>query len=117
VESTPAAHIFTPLCIQNELRSFWGMCNVYRRFVPHFASLAAPLNVYLTKGKPPVLGIIPPLPPSIHYDRSYFPALCWPCLAERANSGWTRMPPQPSWDVACSRSSLSAPLSRWALIA
>jgi RNase H-like domain found in reverse transcriptase/Reverse transcriptase (RNA-dependent DNA polymerase) len=43
---------------QTDLRSFWGLCNVYRRFVPHLASLAAPLNVYLTKGKPSVLGIL-----------------------------------------------------------
>ena len=41
---------------QTELRSFLGLCNVYRRFVPHFSSLAAPLNAYLTKGKPPLLG-------------------------------------------------------------
>jgi Reverse transcriptase (RNA-dependent DNA polymerase)/RNase H-like domain found in reverse transcriptase len=43
---------------QTELRSFLGLFNVNRRLVPHFASLVAPLNVYLTKGKPPVLGIL-----------------------------------------------------------
>ncbi|CDF40036.1 retrotransposon protein [Chondrus crispus] len=37
---------------QTELRSFLGMCNVYRRFVPNFARTAAPLNVLLAKGKP-----------------------------------------------------------------
>jgi hypothetical protein len=41
---------------QTELRSFLGLCNVYRRFVPRFAALAAPINIYLNKGKPPVLG-------------------------------------------------------------
>jgi RNase H-like domain found in reverse transcriptase len=41
---------------QTELRYFLGLCNVYRRFVPRFAALAAPLNIYLTKGNPPVLG-------------------------------------------------------------
>jgi Reverse transcriptase (RNA-dependent DNA polymerase) len=41
---------------QTELRSFLGLCNVYRRFVPRFAALAAPLNIYLTKVNPPVLG-------------------------------------------------------------
>jgi len=36
---------------QTELRSFLGMCNVYRRFVPNFAHVAAPLNKYLMKGQ------------------------------------------------------------------
>ena len=35
---------------QTELRSFLGTCNVYRRFVPNFAHVAAPLNQLLTKG-------------------------------------------------------------------
>ncbi len=37
---------------QTELRSFLGLCNVYRRFVPRFASLAAPLNELLKKHQP-----------------------------------------------------------------
>ena len=37
---------------QGELRSFLGMCNVYRRFVPNFARVAAPLNQKLKKGEP-----------------------------------------------------------------
>ena len=44
---------------QTELRSFLGLCNVYRRFVPHFSTLAAPLNALLCKGMPPQLGPIP----------------------------------------------------------
>jgi RNase H-like domain found in reverse transcriptase len=43
---------------QTELRSFLGLCNVYRRFVPHFSALAAPLNALLCKGMPPQLGPI-----------------------------------------------------------
>jgi Reverse transcriptase (RNA-dependent DNA polymerase) len=31
---------------QTELRSFLGLCNVYRRFVPRFSAIAAPLNVF-----------------------------------------------------------------------
>jgi hypothetical protein len=44
---------------QTELRSFLGLCNVYRRFVPHLSTLAAPLNALLCKGMPPQLGPIP----------------------------------------------------------
>ena len=37
---------------QTELPSFLGLCNVYRRFVPKFADVAAPLNHLLRKGQP-----------------------------------------------------------------
>mgnify|MGYP003411260331 FL=1 len=37
---------------RTELRSFLGMCNVYRKFVPHFAKKAAPLTELLKKGQP-----------------------------------------------------------------
>ena len=36
---------------QTELRSFLEMCNVYRRFVYHFAKIAAPLTAMLRKGE------------------------------------------------------------------
>ena len=35
---------------QSHLRSFLGLCNVYRRFVPNFSRTAAPLNDLLKKG-------------------------------------------------------------------
>ena len=37
---------------QTKLRSFLGLCNVYRRFVPHYAKIAHPLNQLLKKGQP-----------------------------------------------------------------
>lgn len=37
---------------QTELRSFLGLINVYRRFIPHFSHIASPLNQLLKKGSP-----------------------------------------------------------------
>ena len=37
---------------QTEIRSFLGMCNVYRRFIPNFARIANPLNRKLHNGQP-----------------------------------------------------------------
>jgi hypothetical protein len=41
---------------QTDLRSFSGICNVYRRFVRGFAKIAEPLNLLLRKGETPQLG-------------------------------------------------------------
>ncbi|CAN8065809.1 unnamed protein product [Agarophyton chilense] len=46
---------------QTELRSFLGLANVYRRFIPHFADKAAPLNALLRKGQPPKLDPFTPV--------------------------------------------------------
>ena len=37
---------------QTELRSFSGLSNVYRRFVPNYSHVAAPLSAFLKKAKP-----------------------------------------------------------------
>ena len=38
--------------IYTQLRAFLGLCNVYRRFVPKYSHIAAPLNALLCKGQP-----------------------------------------------------------------
>ena len=37
---------------QTQVRSFVGMCNVYQRFVKHFAKIVQPLNELVKKGTP-----------------------------------------------------------------
>ena len=37
---------------QTHIKSFLGLCNVYRRFVPDFTRIAKPLNMLLKKGQP-----------------------------------------------------------------
>ena len=41
-----------PPTTRTELRSFLGLCNVYRRFIRDFTHLAHPLNRLLKKGSP-----------------------------------------------------------------
>ena len=50
--TTEAVQNFKVPTTQTHIKSFLGLCNVYRRFVPNFARVAAPLNALLKKGNP-----------------------------------------------------------------
>jgi hypothetical protein len=50
-KNTAALKDAQPPTTQTELRSFLGLYNVYRRFVPSFASIASQLNALLRKGE------------------------------------------------------------------
>ncbi|CAN8070819.1 unnamed protein product, partial [Agarophyton chilense] len=49
---TAALHEVQPPSTQKQLRSFLGLRNFYRRFVPQYSHIAAPLNAKLRKGQP-----------------------------------------------------------------
>ena len=48
-KNTEAVKRFKEPTTQTELRSFLGLCNIYRRFVPNFARIAALLKAFLRK--------------------------------------------------------------------
>jgi hypothetical protein len=95
---------------QTELRSFLGLCNVYRRFVPRFAALAAPQNIYLTKGNPPYWANSRKQRgnSSKRLDRSCCLRRYWHYPAGMVTYGWIWTHPTPSWDVSCCRNSRRA---------
>ena len=57
-KNTKALQTARPPTTQSELRSFLGLCNVYRRFISGFAKIASPLNALLRKGESPQLGVL-----------------------------------------------------------
>ncbi|CAN8076676.1 unnamed protein product, partial [Agarophyton chilense] len=98
---TAALREVQPPSTQKQLRSCLGLCNVYRRFVPRYSHIAAPLNAKLHKGQPvqleqfgqaeveafetlktkiitaPVLALpIPNLPYSVHTNSSEYQVGC-----------------------------------------
>jgi hypothetical protein len=58
VINTEALKGAKPPTNQTQLRSFLGLCNVYRRFIPGFSKIAGPLNALLRKGESPNLGML-----------------------------------------------------------
>jgi hypothetical protein len=46
---------------KRDMRSFTAFCNMYRRFAPNFADLAAPLNRALKKDQPDLIKTTPEL--------------------------------------------------------
>jgi hypothetical protein len=59
-KNTAALKDMTHPTTQTDLRSFLGLCNVYRRFVKGFVKIAAPLNILLRKGDTPHLSPLSP---------------------------------------------------------
>jgi RNase H-like domain found in reverse transcriptase len=59
-KNTAALKVMTHPTTQTELRSFLGLCNVYRRFVKGLFKIAAPLNILLRKGETPQLSPLSP---------------------------------------------------------
>ena len=49
---TEAVSTFPRPKTQNDVRSFLGLCNYYRRFVQKISKIATPLNQLLQKDKP-----------------------------------------------------------------
>jgi hypothetical protein len=57
-KNTKALQTAKPPTTQSELRSFLGLCNVYRRSISGFAKIASPLNALLLKGESPQSGVL-----------------------------------------------------------
>jgi hypothetical protein len=48
-DKTKAIHNWKVPTNEKELRSYLGLCSYYRKFVPGFSKIAAPLHLLITK--------------------------------------------------------------------
>jgi hypothetical protein len=102
---------------QTELKSFLGLCNVYRRFDAPFAAISALLTALLRNDTPFNL-------PSFteeqkkrltHYVRSCCRPRSWHFLVRRVNIFSISMPPRRNWVAVYDRCSRMVQLSHWGI--
>ena len=72
---------------KTQLKSFLGMCNVYRRFVNDFANRAKPLNAMTRVEVPWTYQNLPTQPsrPLKTSSKRFSHHQCWPCQSPKAN--------------------------------
>ena len=86
---------------QSEVRSFLGMCNVYRRFVVNFSHIAEPLNALLRAGQP--ANIANWGPEHEESFRTLIDTICSPPILQlpRANVGFSVDTDSSDYQVGC----------------
>jgi hypothetical protein len=107
-KNTAALPKALPPTTQTELRSFLGLCKVYRRFVPGFAKIAGPFNNLLRKGESPQLGPLnaEQLVAFNSLREKLFHSPSWRSRGRKAISPSTRMLPRTRSAASFSRTNL-----------